>query len=118
MVGSSWRDPPKLRHAWRRVAWRVAARTSWSEATPIALSTITIGTSSAIVLCRSANLPCFETMCVLLLRSCVEDVTAEWMLPLASVSTMIPASRRACRDEVRTANAWAAGACGSVASAA
>ena len=58
---------------------------SWSEVTPIALRAMTTGTSSDMVLCRSANLPDLQMMCVFDLRSCVDDVTAAWMLSCEAV---------------------------------
>ena len=55
----------------------------------MALRRTTIGMSSVKVLCRSAKHPFLKTMCVFDLRSCVEEVTAEWIWPLESLSTMI-----------------------------
>ena len=55
----------------------------------MALNAITTGRSSDIVLCRSTNLPPLQSMCVFDLRSCVEEVTAEWIWFLLSRSTMM-----------------------------
>mmetsp|Transcript_38168 Transcript_38168/g.94672 ORF Transcript_38168/g.94672 Transcript_38168/m.94672 type:complete len:254 (+) Transcript_38168:2122-2883(+) len=62
---------------------------SWSLSSPMALSTIMMGISSAKVLWRRYSLPCLTMMFVLLLRSCVLEVTLAPTSPLLSMSMMM-----------------------------